>query len=141
MLVYDIAKHLTFENVERWLKELRDHADTNIVVMLVGNKTDLRHLRAVTTEEAKEFSGKKFLLRMFYSIMIFYGFTKRYHSDATLTHVHLWVKMSRNLLVCEALCHVCEQINYSLFECIPIFYVMFYVYSVFALVVKLMHWS
>ncbi|ETE61837.1 Ras-related protein Rab-11B, partial [Ophiophagus hannah] len=38
LLVYDIAKHLTYENVERWLKELRDHADSNIVIMLVGNK-------------------------------------------------------------------------------------------------------
>ena len=26
LLVYDIAKHLTYENVERWLRELRDHA-------------------------------------------------------------------------------------------------------------------
>lgn len=33
--MYDIAKHLTYENVERWLKELRDHADQNIVIMLV----------------------------------------------------------------------------------------------------------
>ena len=33
---------MTFENVERWLKELRDHADANIVIMLVGNKSDLR---------------------------------------------------------------------------------------------------
>ncbi|ODM94446.1 Ras-related protein Rab-11B [Orchesella cincta] len=43
LLVYDIAKHLTYENVERWLRELRDHADPNIVIMLVGNKSDLRH--------------------------------------------------------------------------------------------------
>jgi len=42
--------------VERWLKELRDHAEQNIVVMLVGNKSDLRHLRAVETEEAMTFS-------------------------------------------------------------------------------------
>ena len=35
LLVYDIAKHLTYENVERWLRELRDHADANIVIMLV----------------------------------------------------------------------------------------------------------
>merc|ERR1712137_856189 len=56
LLVYDIAKHLTYENVERWLKELRDHADSNIVIMLVGNKSDLRHLRAVPTEEAKAFA-------------------------------------------------------------------------------------
>lgn len=56
LLVYDIAKHQTYVNVTRWLKELRDHADQNIVIMLVGNKSDLRHLRAVPTEEAKEFA-------------------------------------------------------------------------------------
>ncbi|XP_077576299.1 RAB11a, member RAS oncogene family, like [Stigmatopora nigra] len=58
LLVYDIAKHLTYENAERWLKELQDHADGNIVIMLVGNKSDLRHLRAVPTDEAKAFAEK-----------------------------------------------------------------------------------
>jgi len=58
LLVYDISKHATFENVERWLKELRDHADSNIVIMLVGNKSDLRHLRAVSTDEAMAFAEK-----------------------------------------------------------------------------------
>ncbi|MEQ2239494.1 Ras- protein Rab-11A [Ilyodon furcidens] len=61
LLVYDIAKHLTYENAERWLKELQDHADSNIVIMLVGNKSDLRHLRAVPTEEAKGFAEKNAL--------------------------------------------------------------------------------
>lgn len=56
--MYDIAKHLTYENVERWLRELRDHADQNIVIMLVGNKSDLRHLRAVPTDEAKIFAER-----------------------------------------------------------------------------------
>ncbi|KAH8307666.1 hypothetical protein KR044_007754 [Drosophila immigrans] len=58
LLVYDIAKHLTYENVERWLRELRDHADQNIVIMLVGNKSDLRHLRSVPTDEAKLFAER-----------------------------------------------------------------------------------
>jgi Ras-related protein Rab-11A len=57
LLVYDISKHQTYENVNRWLKELRDHADSNIVIMLVGNKSDLRHLRAVPTEDAKAFAS------------------------------------------------------------------------------------
>ncbi|KAF8183583.1 GTPase [Mycena galopus ATCC 62051] len=56
LLVYDTAKHATYVNVTRWLKELRDHADSNIVIMLVGNKSDLKHLRAVPTDEAKAFS-------------------------------------------------------------------------------------
>ena len=59
LLVYDIAKHLTYENVANWLKELREHADSNIVIMLVGNKSDLRHLRTVPTEEARAFARKQ----------------------------------------------------------------------------------
>lgn len=56
--MYDISKHNTYVNVQRWLKELRDHADSNIVIMLVGNKSDLKHLRAVPTEEAKAFAAE-----------------------------------------------------------------------------------
>jgi len=58
LLVYDISKHQTYDNVTRWLKELRDHADSNIVIMLVGNKSDLRHLRAVPTDDAKAFASE-----------------------------------------------------------------------------------
>ncbi|KAK3684285.1 ras GTPase [Podospora appendiculata] len=58
LLVYDITKSQTYENVTRWLKELRDHADVNIVIMLVGNKSDLRHLRGVTTDDAKKFASE-----------------------------------------------------------------------------------
>lgn len=59
LLVYDVTRHVTFENVERWLKELRDHTDANIVIMLVGNKADLRHLRAVATNDAKAFAERE----------------------------------------------------------------------------------
>jgi len=58
LLVYDIAKHATYASVPRWLKELRDHADANIIIMLVGNKSDLKHLRAVPTDEAKAFAAE-----------------------------------------------------------------------------------
>ena len=37
--------------MERWLKELRDHADANIVIMLVGNKSDLQDKRQVAKDE------------------------------------------------------------------------------------------
>ncbi|KAL2475303.1 Ras-related protein RABA1f [Abeliophyllum distichum] len=59
LLVYDVTRHVTFENVERWLKELRGHTDMNIVIMLVGNKADLRHLHAVPTEDAKAFAERE----------------------------------------------------------------------------------
>ncbi|KAL5218566.1 hypothetical protein ABZP36_019250 [Zizania latifolia] len=59
LLVYDVTKATTFENVKRWLKELRDHADSNIVVMLIGNKIDLKHLRSVTLEDATSFAERE----------------------------------------------------------------------------------
>lgn len=64
LLVYDITKRQTFDNVQRWLRELRDHADSNIVIMLAGNKSDLNHLRAVSTDDAQglaEREGLSFL--------------------------------------------------------------------------------
>ncbi|KAL3326120.1 hypothetical protein AABB24_037026 [Solanum stoloniferum] len=59
LLVYDVTKPISFENVSRWLKELRDHADSNIVIMLIGNKTDLKHLRAVATEDAQSYAERE----------------------------------------------------------------------------------
>ncbi|TDL20209.1 ras-related protein Rab2BV [Rickenella mellea] len=56
LLVYDITKQGSYRNVQRWLKELRDHVDSNIVISLIGNKSDLKHLRAVSTDEAQWFS-------------------------------------------------------------------------------------
>jgi Ras-related protein Rab-11A len=64
LLVYDVTRHATFENVDRWLKELRNHTDSNIVVMLVGNKADLRHLVAVSTEDGKSYAEKESLYFM-----------------------------------------------------------------------------
>lgn len=59
LLVYDITKMKTFESVERWLQELHQYAENGIVVMLVGNKTDLHKLREVRKEEAAEYAEKK----------------------------------------------------------------------------------
>merc|ERR1719217_845694 len=56
LLVYDITRRESFENCERWLRELRAHADPSIVAMLVGNKCDLRGRKAVDVEDAKDFA-------------------------------------------------------------------------------------
>ena len=62
LLVYDIANANTFENIGKWLKEARNFASEDICFMLVGNKSDLRHLRAVTTVEAHTFANKHHLM-------------------------------------------------------------------------------
>ncbi|KAK9110736.1 hypothetical protein Sjap_018796 [Stephania japonica] len=59
LLVYDITKRQSFDHVPRWLDELRGHADKNIVIMLIGNKSDLENDRAVPSEDAKEFAEKE----------------------------------------------------------------------------------
>ncbi|MQM12189.1 hypothetical protein Taro_045100 [Colocasia esculenta] len=64
LLVYDVTRRPTFENVGRWLKELRDHTDPNIVVMLIGNKSDLRHLIAISTDDGKAFAEAESLYFM-----------------------------------------------------------------------------
>jgi Ras-related protein Rab-11A len=64
LLVYDVTRHVTFENIERWLKELRDHVDPNAVVMLIGNKSDLRHLVAVPTGDGKSLAERESLYFM-----------------------------------------------------------------------------
>ncbi|XP_052483476.1 ras-related protein Rab11C isoform X2 [Gossypium raimondii] len=59
LLVYDITKRQTFDNVQRWLRELRDHADSNIVIMMAGNKSDLTHLRAVSEEDGQALAERE----------------------------------------------------------------------------------
>ncbi|KAJ8642415.1 hypothetical protein MRB53_019109 [Persea americana] len=59
LLVYDITKKQTFDNLQRWLRELRDHADSNIVILLAGNKADMNHLRAVPEENAHALAEKE----------------------------------------------------------------------------------
>ena len=59
LLVYDITKRQTFDNVQRWLRELRDHADSNIVIMMAGNKADLNHLRAISAKDAGALAEKE----------------------------------------------------------------------------------
>ena len=50
-VVYDISRKSTFENVDKWIDELKENATEDVHIMLVGNKTDLEDKREVQTEE------------------------------------------------------------------------------------------
>ncbi|GAB4861558.1 Ras- protein RABA4a [Ancistrocladus abbreviatus] len=52
LIVYDITKRQTFDHVASWVDTLRAHADSSIVIMLIGNKADLADQRAVPAEDA-----------------------------------------------------------------------------------------
>jgi Ras-related protein Rab-11A len=53
LIVYDIAKQESFDNVDRWLSELRNHADSDVTVILIGNKCDMEADRRVSREAAQ----------------------------------------------------------------------------------------
>jgi small GTP-binding protein len=54
MIVYDIADRQTYEDVSKWLKILREgNTSADLVIMMVGNKSDLEASRVVSTEEAE----------------------------------------------------------------------------------------
>jgi small GTP-binding protein len=58
LLIYDITNYGSFQNLEKWLKEVKDHAEPHLTVLLIGNKCDLEENRAVKQEEAAEFAEK-----------------------------------------------------------------------------------
>lgn len=62
IIVYDITKNNTFDNVQKWIKEIRENAPTDVVLLLVGNKLDLAHFRQVEIEQAKYFAEKNICL-------------------------------------------------------------------------------
>ncbi|KXZ54215.1 RABB1 protein [Gonium pectorale] len=62
LLVYDITRRETFNHLASWLEDARQHANPNMTIMLIGNKSDLTHRRAVTTEEGEQFAREHGLI-------------------------------------------------------------------------------
>lgn len=61
LLVYDISRRDTFNHLAKWLEEARMNGNKNMVIMLIGNKSDLER-REVTFEEGEEFAKANNLL-------------------------------------------------------------------------------
>ena len=66
LVVYDVTKRNTFDNVLQWLSDLRNGGERGCVVALVGNKIDLlernTRKREVSYEEAEELAQRNGLL-------------------------------------------------------------------------------
>ncbi|KAL6518782.1 Ras-related protein RABB1b [Orobanche hederae] len=62
LLVYDITRRETFNHLASWLEDARQHANENMTIMLVGNKSDLAQRRAVSEEEGEQFAKENGLL-------------------------------------------------------------------------------
>jgi GTPase SAR1 family protein len=44
----------SFKNIEEWVNELKNNANPDIKIFLIGNKADLENEREVTTAEAEK---------------------------------------------------------------------------------------
>ena len=50
-IVYDITRKNTFDNIDKWISDLKTNGDQNIAIIIIGNKTDLEDKREVQTDE------------------------------------------------------------------------------------------
>ncbi|GAM18139.1 hypothetical protein SAMD00019534_013140, partial [Acytostelium subglobosum LB1] len=53
IVVYDITNRNSFLNTIKWIDDVRSERGNNVVIMLVGNKTDLADKRQVSIEEGE----------------------------------------------------------------------------------------
>ena len=58
LLVFDLTNRDSFENIGRWLQDIKDVARSDVVTILLGNKSDLSAERKVSKEEAESFAAK-----------------------------------------------------------------------------------
>ncbi len=59
LLVFDLTNYNSFKNIkEKWFDEIKNYGNKNIIITLVGNKSDNISKRKVSSHEAQEFALK-----------------------------------------------------------------------------------
>lgn len=59
LVVYDVTRRETFDHVQQWYNDVKKEVDNpNLVIILIGNKSDLQYRREVTTIEALQYAKK-----------------------------------------------------------------------------------
>nr|XP_023030397.1 ras-related protein Rab-37-like isoform X3 [Leptinotarsa decemlineata] len=53
LLLYDVTNKTSFDNIRAWLGEIREYAQDDVVIMLLGNKADCGHDRTVRREDGE----------------------------------------------------------------------------------------
>ncbi len=53
IVVYDICRKVSFDNIDKWIDDFKSKADEDAVILIIGNKSDLQDKREVNTEEVK----------------------------------------------------------------------------------------
>ncbi|KAK4459220.1 P-loop containing nucleoside triphosphate hydrolase protein [Cladorrhinum samala] len=62
VVVYDISNAKSFQNTRKWIDDVRAERGNDVIIVLVGNKTDLNDKREVTTAQGEEEARKNNLM-------------------------------------------------------------------------------
>ena len=58
VVVYDISNRASFLNTATWIEDVRNERGNDVIIVLVGNKTDLSDRRQVSVEEGEDKANK-----------------------------------------------------------------------------------
>ena len=86
LVVYDVTKIESFNNVDKWISDLRNNTDEKLVIILIGNKIDLDKERTVKTEEGQEKSNENELAYIETSALDSRNVEKAFESIVTKIH-------------------------------------------------------
>ena len=64
LLVYDVTKRRSFNSIKTWMEETRRSAPNHLTTILIGNKSDLEHKRAVSHKEGELFAQEHGMMFM-----------------------------------------------------------------------------
>jgi Ras-related protein Rab-11A len=53
LLVYDVGRKNTFDNIDKWITDLKQNSDPNVTIVLIGNKCDVVE-RQVSTQDGED---------------------------------------------------------------------------------------
>jgi Ras-related protein Rab-11A len=59
ILVYDITHRESFDNLNNWLEELKEHGEKDIKIIVLGNKCDLDSQRQISKEDGANLSEQQ----------------------------------------------------------------------------------
>jgi Ras-related protein Rab-6A len=84
VIVYDVSNRASFLNTTKWVEDVRAERGNDVVICLVGNKTDLGNdKRQITTEEGEELAKKEGLMFMECSAKAGYNVKSLFRKIAT----------------------------------------------------------
>lgn len=103
LLVYDVTRKCTFEKIQNfYLKELKEKGGYIRKIILLGNKTDLKDKREVSSKEGADLAQKNRFIFMESSVADNYNVSNAFETLIEMTNVEMKknncqrIKMNKN---------------------------------------------